>query len=280
MWNVDKVSFGVKKNEPSAYYNNLISETYDSSWYGGVTATEIQYYLSLMDGKRSFEFPVGTGRLAIPLLHSGCDLYGIDNSPEMLSILSKKLSAQSMGHEAERFILWGALNTPYPCTAKSFGVAVVAFASFSLMHSNMRSPVAENRILKEMNRILQDGGIAVINDYRTAKIDLGNLKSGHVFNHKHKHPIHGDILEEQISDFRIEPNALIPNQVVRYRKNRLVRISDNIVLSESREITPLWDVETFPVLGENAGFEYVEGEVVNFYTDETINHVFRKRHDL
>lgn len=280
MWDSQQISSRAERNEPSAYYNNLISEMYDSSWYGRLTEDELNYYASLMEGERCLEFPTGTGRLAIPLLQRGIDIYGFDNSAEMLTSLRDKLSALGMSAEAKRFITWGALNTPYPCAPKSFGVAAIAFASFSLMHSNMGSPVEENRVLRELNRVLRKGGTVVINDYRTGRIDYDALKRGQVFNHTHKHPVHGDILEEQISEFRVEPNPLLPNQVIRYRKNRLMRISDGDVLGESSEVTPLWDVETFPVLGADAGFEYLRGEVVHFYDDVTINHVFRKRHDV
>jgi ubiquinone/menaquinone biosynthesis C-methylase UbiE len=280
MWNQMEVSLQSERNEPSAYYNNLISEMYDTSWYGAIKDAEVQYYAAMMTGKPALEFPTGTGRLAIPLLKAGIDLYGFDNSTGMLALLKDKLKEHCLENHEHRFVHWGALNTPFPCAPKSFAVVAIAFASFSLMHSNVASPIAENRVFREANRILEQGGKLVINDYRTGKIDFEAIKQKQIFNHTQRHPIHGDILEEQISTFKIEPNALIANQVVRYRHNRLVRVSDGVVLSESAEVTPIWDVDGFKLLGEDAGFEYVKGEVVDFYQDQTINHVFRKERDI
>ena len=233
-----------------------------------------------MHGGRAREFPVGTGRLAVPLLERGVDLYGFDNSPEMLRQLLGKLAERAMQEESTRFNAWDALHTPYPCTPQTFDVAAVAFASFSLIHSNMTTPVEDNRVLRELNRLLPVGGRVVVNDYRTTLIDRQRLDEPHVFDHVHTHPVHGEILEEQRSRFRVEPNRLVHDQVIRYRTSRLVRISDGTVLRESTEVTPIWDIASFRVLGKDAGLEHVASELVDFYADETINHVFVKRHDL
>ena len=280
MWRVDLARSGAERNECSAYFNDLISEMYDRSWYGNLRAGELKYYCVLMRDVRALEFPVGTGRLAIPLLKAGIDVYGFDNSSEMLAQLSSKLAAASLTSERHRFIEWGALNVPYPCGENSCEVAVIGFGSFSLMHSNVSYPIEENRVLRELNRIVTNGGTIVVNDYRCVPIDRAKLDEPRVFNHRHQHPLHGELLEEQIAHLKVEPNRLINDQVVRYRQNRLVRVSDGYVLKESTEVTPIWDAEGFRVLGEDAGFEYMRGEVVDFYVDRTINHVFAKRRDI
>jgi SAM-dependent methyltransferase len=266
--------------QASRYYDGLISEMYDQSWYSRLTDAEVAYYRALMSGKTAFELAVGTGRLSIPLLDAGIDLYGIDGSPAMLSQLHAKLDAAGRSGDMARFIEWEALATPYPCEGESFDVAIVPFASFSLIHSNMSHPVEENRILREFNRLLRPGGIAVINDYRLGRFDEALLRTGQTFNHDHHHPQHGPILEEQVSTFAIEPNPLIEKQILRRRVSRLIRKSDGVVLREHSDVTPLWDLDTFPILGRDAGFEYLRGDVVDFYADRTINHVFRKTRPL
>jgi SAM-dependent methyltransferase len=276
MWNDSTAAVA----EVPRYFDDLMSEMYDRSWYGRITDDELAFYSTLMAGETAFELAVGTGRLSLPLVRSGVDLYGIDVSRAMLAQLHGKLHAEGRGDDARRFIRWGALDTPYPCAAGRFGVAVVPFASFSLIHSNMGHPVEENRILREFNRLLAPDGVMVINDYRLGLFDESLLRTGQVFNHDHRHPVHGEILEEQIATFAIEPNPLIEKQVIRHRMSRLIRKSDGAVLRVYTEATPLWDVETFPILAADAGFAYVSGEPVDFYLDRTINHIFRKEREI
>lgn len=276
MWDASARSSASAPPETGRYYDDLISEMYDQSWYGRLTQEELHYYTAIMAGKTCFELAVGTGRLSLPLLEAGVDLYGMDNSPAMLSQLHAKLRAAGRAEDASRFIQWGALDTPYPCNPARVDVAIVPFASFSLIHSNMTCRIDENRILREFNRILKPDGLVIINDYRLGRFDEALLVNGQAFNHDHRHPVHGELLEEQIATFAIEPNSLIEKQIIRRRQNRLIRKSDQTVLRVQSEVTPLWDIETFPLLAQDAGFTYVRGDVVGFYADITINHVFCK----
>jgi len=280
MWQEATATVDRPATPGARYYDDLISEMYDESWYGGLNGDELAYYMAIMNSRTCFELAAGTGRLSVPLLLKGVDLYGIDNSPPMLSQLHDKLKAHRRAADTTRFIHWEALDTPYPCAAASFEVAIVPFASYSLIHSNTSARPEENSILRELNRILTVGGTVVINDYRTGRFDESLLRGGQVFNHDHVHPIHGQILEEQISTFAIESNPLIEKQVIRSRTSRLIRKSDRVVLRTQSDVTPLWDIETFPLLGHDAGFAYVRGDIVDFYTDRTINHVFRKEREL
>ncbi|MFI8280882.1 class I SAM-dependent methyltransferase [Streptomyces sp. NPDC085929] len=50
----------------------------------------------ISEGARVVEFGIGTGRVAIPLLHSGCRLWGIDISAEMLARLAAKDEANGI----------------------------------------------------------------------------------------------------------------------------------------------------------------------------------------
>ena len=94
--------------------------------------------------------------------------------------------------------------------------------------------------------------------------------------HQHVHPHYGAIREEQTSRFVIVPNTLLPEQIIRERRTRLIIVEDGELLEEFFEAIPIWDTLDFPVLGENAGFRYIKGELCNFHEDPSINHIFRK----
>jgi SAM-dependent methyltransferase len=277
IWNLELAPRREQQSELPAYYDGLLGEVYDDSWYGGLSPQELGFYSRLTEAGRCFELAVGTGRLAVPLLNSGRDLYGLDNSPQMLARLRAKLPQE---RQAARFVCWGALNTPYPCSPGLFDVAFVAFATFTLIHSNVRALPAENRVLREFNRLLKPGGIVVINDYRTGAFPMEWLQRPQIFNHELEHPEHGPILEEQTSTFELCPNSLIATQIIRHRRSRLIRRSDGRVLRDSTLVAPLWDTESFPLLGRDAGFDYVGNEIVAFHSDPTINHFFRKSREL
>ncbi|MEI2638236.1 MAG: class I SAM-dependent methyltransferase [Microthrixaceae bacterium] len=73
----------------SGTYGRSFADVYDS-WYPSDTSTyaAVSHISALCGTKaRVLELGIGTGRLAIPLALSGMDVWGIDSSPEMLSVL-------------------------------------------------------------------------------------------------------------------------------------------------------------------------------------------------
>jgi len=146
----------------------LVSELYDheNGWFNICSEEEIRFYFSYAENRRSLEIAAGTGRIALPLLQSGCDLYGIDGSWNMLKVLHSKLDMT----DRNRFILWDARQPPYPAEDHSFEFVFVAFSTFSLLHNQVED-AGDNRILHEISRLLKPGGHLVINDWRTTPFD-------------------------------------------------------------------------------------------------------------
>lgn len=190
----------------------LVSELYDheNGWFNICSEEEIRFYFSYAENRRSLEIAAGTGRIALPLLQSGCDLYGIDGSWNMLKVLHSKLDMT----DRNRFILWDARQPPYPAEDHSFEFVFVAFSTFSLLHNQVED-AGDNRILHEISRLLKPGGHLVINDWRTTLFDredkVKNLPP--VWVHEHKHDTHGDIVEEHHNRFKIVPNRIFSDQI-------------------------------------------------------------------
>ncbi len=75
----------------AAHYGARLAEDYDAI-YDGVFDTEgaVERLADLADGGRVLELGVGTGRIALPLVAQGLEVWGIDGSQRMLDRLSAK----------------------------------------------------------------------------------------------------------------------------------------------------------------------------------------------
>lgn len=72
-------------------YGRSFAEVYDE-WYPDRVDTEdaVRSILGWCGAGRVLELGVGTGRLALPLAHGGCEVVGLDASSEMLDELRRK----------------------------------------------------------------------------------------------------------------------------------------------------------------------------------------------
>lgn len=276
-------------------YSELIAELYGSSWYGRLSAAEIDYYRSYIQDGTTLELGCGTGRLLIPLFQAGCDIYGMDISAPMLEGLKEKLPPD----QHHRVIQWNALKVPYPIDEASLDYITVPFSSFSLMHDGYVDRVDENIACREFYRILRPGGLLIINDARTYVHDRagGSGAIGQqelegkedkdmegrvqddllILTFKQQHSEHGEIKEEWISKFYLKDTRIIPKLVIREREIIFTRVSDGKILERQSETIPVWDVQDYPKLGEDAGFEYVKSELTpDFHVSATVNHIFKK----
>ena len=70
------------------FYDDMYSHTFDFPFWNSYAAKS----------KRIMEIACGTGRITIPLLKAGHHITGLDYSPEMLSILQKKVTGTEYEH--------------------------------------------------------------------------------------------------------------------------------------------------------------------------------------
>ena len=271
IWQTEKFS----ENHPSniSVYSKLLSNLYDQSWYSQLIEDEIQFFLSFVQQKRVLEIGSGTGRISIPLLKSGCDLYGIEGSSEMYVVLQSKLDVS----QHSRFILWDARKTPYPVESEQFETILIPFSTFGLIHNQVEN-LGDNMLFHEFHRVLKSQGILIINDYRvnTFQEEFGNnLNCVQVFHHTHQE--YGKIQEIQESQFQEVPHRLLPHQMIRKRRTYFIRESDGVLLEEHFERVPLWYPDDYKVLGRDAGFEYLRGERCEFHDAPSIIHIFQKK---
>nr|VFK12328.1 MAG: hypothetical protein BECKLPF1236B_GA0070989_103326 [Candidatus Kentron sp. LPFa] len=93
----------------------------------------------------------------------------------------------------------------------------------------------------------------------------------------HRHDKHGEIQEERIYRFHIERNRLFEKQIILERQSILTQVSTKELIEEYAEVYPVLDPNDFQVLGQDAGFEYVEGKIMpNYHMAPTIMHILRK----
>ncbi len=270
LWQADR-----PRLEPgeTAVYATLLSALYDQSWYGKLLDAEVEFYLQYVREGCVLELGAGTGRLSVPLCKAGCDLYGIEGASAMLARLHEKLSPA----ERYRFIHWNAQHTPYPIQAASVDHVIIPFSTFGLMH-NQVADLGANRLFHEFARLLKPGGQVILNDFRTTPLDRTVVgQPPWVAQFDHFHPVEGPIREEQISQFRIAPNRLCAQQMIRERTTRFIRLLDAKVLETHVERIPLWGSDEFPHLGEDAGLTYLSGTLVSDFHDEpSLTHFYQK----
>ncbi|MBU5227887.1 methyltransferase domain-containing protein [Clostridium senegalense] len=117
------------------------------------------YNLASENSKKGFKFleiGVGTGNLSSKFLRNNCDIVGIDQSREMLSIAKKK-------YPKLKVRLGEFLKIPY--SDKSFDIIV---STYAFHHLNENEKVIA---IEEMIRVLKDNGKIIIGDLMFKDVD-------------------------------------------------------------------------------------------------------------
>lgn len=135
---------------PTERYKEL-SALYDDLFpFDDDAATAVSFLCDVARGGRVLELAVGTGRIAIPLAESGCDVTGVDASPEMLDLLKRKDTRGKV-----RAVESDMVN---PAVTGDFDlVYIVASSLFEL-----RTQEQQVTCLKSAARLLRDGGSLVV----------------------------------------------------------------------------------------------------------------------
>jgi SAM-dependent methyltransferase len=143
-----------------ATYGEAFADVYDD-WYPGDADGAAAAAIARLGGRRPvLELGVGSGRLAVPLVELGIEVWGIDASPAML----ERLAARP-GGGAVRAVL-GDMAAPVAAVTtgaerRQFGVVVAAFNTFFLLATEE----AQRRCLGEVATLLAPGGRLVIEAY-------------------------------------------------------------------------------------------------------------------
>ncbi len=73
-----------------ATFGELNADDYDDLHDPGTTDETVALISSIVGTGRALELAIGTGRVALPLAKRGCDISGIDGSPDMIAKLRAK----------------------------------------------------------------------------------------------------------------------------------------------------------------------------------------------
>lgn len=104
--------------------------------------------------KQVLELGIGTGRLAIPLAHSGIQVVGIDNSAKMLEELKKKMDIENINN-----ILYYHQDMQNIMLETKFEFILCPFCTFNFLLSikeEEKALLAIRKIMKEESKIVFD----------------------------------------------------------------------------------------------------------------------------
>ncbi len=135
-----------------ATYGDRIADVYDD-WYGEITDTTacVERLRQLAGEGPVLELGVGTGRLAIPLAHTGLRVTGVDTSTAML----QQLAAKPGGSSVETIA--GDMAAP-PIGDRTFALVFVAYNTLF----NLTAPGAQQVCFGEAARRLDRAGRFVV----------------------------------------------------------------------------------------------------------------------
>jgi len=137
----------------------LYDRIYPGPLAGSPVAGDISFYLAQArkfagKGGKVLELAVGTGRVAIPFLHAGFQVTGVDLSPHMLRVCRRKAEALGL---ARGLALVRANMTGFDLGAR-FPLIIIPFRAF--MH--LFTPADQRACLECVRRHLAPGGRFIV----------------------------------------------------------------------------------------------------------------------
>ena len=142
-------------------YGDAIADIYDL-WYGDKpdTAAAVDRLAALADhvpGAPVLELGIGTGRLALPLVAHGLDVWGVDASNAMVDQLREKPHGDRPSVAVGDMADVDLTSVPGGESAR-FGLVYVAINTFF----NLTTREAQQRCLQRVHDVLVDGGRFVL----------------------------------------------------------------------------------------------------------------------
>lgn len=135
-----------------------------AQFYDAYAKSTLDVDFFIEEGKRCrhvLELTSGTGRLSLPLIEAGVPLSCLDNSPEMLQILRKKMTNRCLSAQIYEM---DASNFSIP---EKFDLILFPFNSFS----ELVELGAQQNALSAVSSHLTDTGRAIYGDYNRAVFD-------------------------------------------------------------------------------------------------------------
>jgi SAM-dependent methyltransferase len=139
--------------ENEYYYNETVTRFYDAVYDNfPFLKTAADFYLGEIQKSRGkvLEAGVGTGRIFLPALAAGADVYGIDYSENMLARLKEKLPAK------DHFRVWNADIRRFD-SGMSYSLVISPFRVFQ----HMLTVEDQLNALNSIYNVLEDGGTLI-----------------------------------------------------------------------------------------------------------------------
>jgi len=238
-----------RKYTPSTYGESF-ADVYDD-WYHDVSDVEacVAALSRLADGDPVLELGVGTGRLALPLLRTGTPVVGIDASPSMLAVLSRKHDADLLPtYEGDMATIDQPPLADQLAHHGPFGMVFAAFNTFF----NLTSDDAQARCLRGAHQLLRPGGWLVIEGFvppadglNAGGVSVRSITDDAAVLTVSRHDAATQLIEGHHIDIRADGTRLRPWKIHYRRPHQL----DDDALSARFELAHRWrdwDQTPFP----------------------------------
>lgn len=131
-------------------FGELNAEDYDLLHDPGTTDAAVDLLADIARSQRTLEFAIGTGRVALPMAQRGCDISGIEASPEMVAKLREKPGGVAIP------VTMGDMSV-----AKAEGRFGFIFLIFNTLF-NLTSQEAQLRCFRNAANMLEPGGAFLV----------------------------------------------------------------------------------------------------------------------
>ena len=121
------------KADLNRYEDPWTAEVYDFQIGGSPRTADTSFWLALAEesGGPVLEVACGTGRVTLPLARAGCDITGLDISPNMLAVARRKLKQESPEVQARVRLVAGDMRDF--SLGERFGLVFIPFSSFQVL---------------------------------------------------------------------------------------------------------------------------------------------------